>query len=479
MRGSRAARQLRERGYAMRSIHVRLVCPCLFWLSLSASSGGCASTHGRLEKVAKDWCETIRASQVMCTYPVSEDLVPGDVFLVQEPLSTEQKLYARKGFLPLSDHRMRLPDLNYASMYFDGYWKWADAFGNTPHDRPSRSGAGQVPQDGAPPVLTEVPAPRVAFPAYAFEVSNQHGLGLAIPVKGVPVGLNFLHADRATGSVLIADARTYGARSDQLYDALLRWLEDDPAARATLEALAKPAQGPLYLRVVSRVYLAGGMMVHLNRTATSGGGATAGAGPSVSLIESTGKIADDVKAAMAELEKRGNPSSVEPGGTFKFVSSSNSSVTLSESFDRLLVVGYLGFDVPVFPDGCLGVPIPTFERIERSAEALPAVKAGAWAPAQQRFKLEEEALERMVEKEPRRAIAAMRYVVGRLRAPEFRDVPAALASAEAAANGVTRKAEKAALEEFKAAAVAYVSQAGTCGIRYQRYAQALAEGHAL
>ena len=40
---------------------------------LAMSLTGCATTGKQLEKVAKDWCETIRASQVICVYPLTEE----------------------------------------------------------------------------------------------------------------------------------------------------------------------------------------------------------------------------------------------------------------------------------------------------------------------------------------------------------------------------------------------------------------------
>ena len=43
----------------------------------------CGSPPEReLEDVAKEWCLTIRASQVLPVYPLTEDLQPGDVFVV-------------------------------------------------------------------------------------------------------------------------------------------------------------------------------------------------------------------------------------------------------------------------------------------------------------------------------------------------------------------------------------------------------------
>ena len=47
---------------------------------------GCRTTESQLARVAKDWCLTIRSSQVLPVYPLTEDLQPGDVFAVQTPL---------------------------------------------------------------------------------------------------------------------------------------------------------------------------------------------------------------------------------------------------------------------------------------------------------------------------------------------------------------------------------------------------------
>jgi hypothetical protein len=75
-------------------------------------------------------------------------------------------------------------------------------------------------------------------------------------------------------------------------------------------------------------------------------------------------------------EANANALAPEAGVGVKFLSASNSSVTWSESFDRMLVLGYLGFDVPIFRDGTLGVPIPTFERLEHLTLTKPVRTAG-------------------------------------------------------------------------------------------------------
>ena len=63
---------------------------------------GCAAPRVFEESVAraaKDWCMTIRGSQVIPVYPLSEDVIPGDVFLVRSQIQHEQQEYKEKGFL--------------------------------------------------------------------------------------------------------------------------------------------------------------------------------------------------------------------------------------------------------------------------------------------------------------------------------------------------------------------------------------------
>jgi hypothetical protein len=55
---------------------------------------------------------TIRASQVTSVYPFTQDLGIGDVFLVQTLISKQEQDCANQGFLPLGDHRVRLPFTN-------------------------------------------------------------------------------------------------------------------------------------------------------------------------------------------------------------------------------------------------------------------------------------------------------------------------------------------------------------------------------
>ena len=61
---------------------------------------GCADylARKRMEGVAKGWCETIRASQVVPVYPLTQDLLVGDVFLVQTPSLRSRRITRERAF---------------------------------------------------------------------------------------------------------------------------------------------------------------------------------------------------------------------------------------------------------------------------------------------------------------------------------------------------------------------------------------------
>jgi len=89
-------------------------------LGVAVGLSGCATekmSGEQLAHVAKDWSLSIRASQVIPVYPLTEDLEPGDVFLVQTPVEEQVKVYLDKGFLPLENLVTRLPLTGYAEFY--------------------------------------------------------------------------------------------------------------------------------------------------------------------------------------------------------------------------------------------------------------------------------------------------------------------------------------------------------------------------
>jgi hypothetical protein len=444
-------------------------------------TSGCAQYRARkhLEGVAKGWCETIRASQVIPVYPLTEDLIPGDVFMVQTTIESQASLYRKRGFLSLDDHRTRLRELQYTNIYFDGYWK--DTFGKAPHDPITRTNAGPI--DGAnKPGLTGAPAPRAAFPTYSFAAKSGFGLALAIPVHGVPVGLNFLRSDRVSGSVTISDARTYAADEQELYEKLRAWTEQDSVRPILSETVEKAGSRPIFLRVISRVYLTGGVIVSLTRAETAGAGLKAGSAPAVSLVDAQGNVNANYDNVLKALDAQANPvlAMKDAGGAVKFVGASESSVALAESFDRLLVIGYLGFDVPVYAGGVIGAPIPTFQRLTGQLADPPRASVGPLTLEQRRFQATQDLLESLATNDVGQAMNVIGSVLEQLHVVEFKKAREAFAVARKAKGTADEAGKmKALLTAYKLAASRYVTPSGTRGPRYARYDEALVTAYYL
>jgi len=442
-------------------------------------ASGCASHRARkhLEDVAKGWCETIRASQVIPVYPLTEDLVPGDVFLVQTTIESQVRLYRQRGFLSLDDHRVRLKDIDFKKLYFDGYWK--DEFGATPHPAVTRTNAGAgLPGGTNASGRTFAPAPRAAFPTYAFAAKSGWGLALAVPIKGVPVGLNFLRTDRVNGSVTIADARTYAADEQELSHRLREWADDPEIRQMLSDTVRNSGEQPVFLRVVSRVYLAGAMIVSLNRADALGASAEAGKAPKVELLNPDGNVNENYTKLMEALNRQSSPLAAltDAGGAVKYLGASESSVSLAESFDRLLVIGYLGFDVPVYRGGDLGAPIPTFQRLTGGIRT-PPMRVDVLSLEQQQFKVNEAALEGLAAKDWRKAMKVIDSALRQLPAREFELARDAYEAVEKAPEGQREEKFKILLGRFKQAAVNYVSREGSRGARYARFDEVFARAY--
>ena len=340
-------------------------------LLVIAAVCACASPRRELESVAKDWCLTIRASQVLPVYPLTEDVQPGDVFLVPTPLSRQAELYEERGFLPLDQLVDRLGPLSYAEFYGDGYW--LGPYGKAPHPRPGAP-------DRAPGAGERVMAPRVAFPTYSFAVERDAGLRLALPISGVPAGLSLMQATRATGSVSIRDAYTYGIDAESMARELYAWWAGDPQRAQTIAAMTQDGAVEVYLRVVTRVYLTLGVTVQLTNLDAGDAQAQAGMSPGVQLVNravqdperaqiETAAYREALRAVSAPFAT-GGEGVQGPGGAARFLQVSSRAVALDEDFDRPLVIGYRGFDVKVYPDGKLSVPIPSYATLAEGSQAL-------------------------------------------------------------------------------------------------------------
>ncbi len=321
------------------------VLACLIlWVSCTAV--GCTTTlrNQQLESVAKDWALVIRASQVIPVYPLSEDLQPGDVLLVSTPIENQVKLYKKKGFLPLDQHLVRLYSKQFKEFYNSRYgiedstippaqWQTKDAHG----------------------VHNWKMAPRAAFPTYQFSVSTGSGLNLAIPIQGVPVALGLMNSGKASGTVTIADTFTFGLDNSHLTSLVQDWADQN---RKLLRNYPPRNGQAHFLRVVSRVYLTGRVSVTVNNDEATSTEARGGADRP---LEFTG-----IKQGATDANYEGAIKAINqllseelPGGKVKIVTATSRAVTFSETFERPLVIGYVGFDMQIIEGGRLGPPIST------------------------------------------------------------------------------------------------------------------------
>jgi len=336
---------------------------------------GCTTpmTEQQLEDVAKNWCMTIRASQVIPVYPLTEDLQPGDVFLVQVPIQKQEENYKKRGFLQLDQLVVRLNNLDYSQFYFNSYFKpyyKGDAL-DRPTSDPNLKGRQFI----------EAPLPMAAFPSYTFDIDTSAGLRLALPVKGVPVGMGLMNASSATGAITISDGMTYAIGTEEVLKRLDAWAMG-PDVRKMLRDLYSTTEGNVYLRIVTRVYMVGAVEISLSRKKAGGAGVEVGQAPTIHLVNLQAKDANDTKAraeAYQEiLDELSKPmASAVPGGGMKIAWASENMVMLKEQFPRLLAIGYLGFDVPILKDGSLGPLIATRDHIDPEIAIRPKISKAA------------------------------------------------------------------------------------------------------
>lgn len=336
---------------------------------LALTLGGCRSLdrsrQDQLARVARDWCMTIRVSQVLPIYPLTEDLQVGDVFLVSTPIEDEVRELEKKGFLPLDNVIARLQPTGWQAFYNGAY-----GVGDT--SVLPRQWQFPQPAPAAPPLTAWNSAPGAAFPSYTFQVKSGQGATLAIPIQAVPVGLSLLQTGDAYGTVNISSASTYGLPISVLAPQINAWAADNQkfleqyGPRTITDKKGRQKVERHYVRMVYRVYVAGGVNVSLMDNRSRGGRLDAGASKAVSLFDA-GNTAEAANAAqsyasvLSSLSQ--NVASATPGANVTISSASSRGVAMNETFPRPLVVGYLGFDLAIGPDGRLGPPMPTHARV--------------------------------------------------------------------------------------------------------------------
>jgi hypothetical protein len=318
---------------------------------------GCAAprvSEENVARVAKDWCMTIRGSQVMPVYPLTEDVLPGDVFLVTSSIQHEQKEFKQRGFLALPQLVARLHPRGIEDFYLSSHGTRGQT--NPPY-------FWRFDGTNTPNSLAQMP--RAAFPSYSFSTRSGGGLNVAVPIEAIPIAINLVGGKRVEGSVLLTDAYTYGFDQDNLQSLLLDWTGNNADF---LEALAPADRGTNYLRMISRIYLVGGVNVQVSSAGSFAGSVSGGADKPVNLpnLEGTNTV-ENYTSALASLSSALSTALNAPGGTLKVSSASSRSVSLNQMFPRPLVVGYLGFDLPVLPGGEVGFPQDTMTRVKGAA----------------------------------------------------------------------------------------------------------------
>ncbi len=307
--------------------------------------GGCVTTQDKsreLARVAKDWCLSIRASQVMPVYPLTRDLLPGDVFLTTTPIGSEVALFESKGFLPLDAHLVRLSTVEQIGEFYK---------------RRVGEGAGFP---AATESWEEVPA--AAFPSYSFDIRRGGGLNLAVPIQGVPVGLSYLGSAAATATISIQGGQTLGLDIATLEPMLTDWCREH---QSLLAAYANGGEGDraVYVRVVTRVFRAKRMAVHLDDVSSGGVSGAAGIAlpsPDAGTPDAKKPAAERYSELAASLNATAQ---AQFGANVKVVSVSGRSVSLDETFPDPMVFGYQAFDCLILPGGVLSAPMPTYYRI--------------------------------------------------------------------------------------------------------------------
>lgn len=422
----------------MQSQVMRIIQRTFTLVTIAAALAGCGYQH-QLQDVARDWCMTIRASQVIPVYPLTEDLQPGDAFLVTLPSNEQEQVYDALGFLPLDVQvaRLSVPTEKFDRFYDRHYFQADYSSGGAGKPRLERRANAEAFSEA-------FSVPRASFPTYRVDVTRAGGLKAAIPIQSIPVGVGLLAAESATASVTIADAYTYAADPTDLEHALQVWANEPNNRKRLLDYnFGRSERDPLFLRVIQRVYLIGGITVSITRTSQGAVGVDAGATQDVELLQpgdksSIERFAEAQAALQSALNEGLLAQAAMPGASLRLASATSRSVTLNERFDRAIAIGYIAVDYEVRPDGSLGAALSTRDVLNgRSHYAV--VRPGG-ADALTHFDIAIQAMHSQIstlskgsEDEQHEALGMVAVAVGELptHAPEFQELRAALKDATA------------------------------------------------
>jgi hypothetical protein len=299
---------------------------------VAATLSGCAAyeENKQLTSINKDWNRLIRASHIYPVYPLSQDIMPGDIFLVSSDIEDVQA-WNQPGYLPLDHLVARLYPTNFITFYTNSWSAYNDLLPRAFLKDNSWSNA-----------------PVAGFPSYSFTVTQGAGANVALPIQGIPVGLGIMGAKQASGYVTLADAHTYGVDEMSLRNQVWSYIR---ANEDQLSYLLAPDQTN-YLQVVTRVYVVGQVTVSMVNDSSTGGSVWGGSPKDVPIPvlrtnDAAGNYTNMLSAVNSSIPAASAVSSILPGGTFKFSSASSRSVSMSESFPQPIVVGYNGFSFAI------------------------------------------------------------------------------------------------------------------------------------
>ncbi|WP_147820789.1 hypothetical protein [Salidesulfovibrio onnuriiensis] len=291
--------------------------------------------------MAKYWFHVVRGTQVFPLNPLREDLMPGDVFLVNQTSLAESNAAKDEGYLP-QDHRVTRLDLGSREMsdpcFHDGVWQEYAA----------------------------------AFPSFSFSVDRGTGFNLNLPVDGIPVGLGFVQSEKVVVSMSISNATSFGLPVHDLNGALEDWCGKHKEYLAEQKLHSRQ---PVLLRVVSRVFRTRGVTASIMGVDSMGGKVAAGGDaftetPSANMTEVLPEAikSDDAAERFAQLAGQLGkvvPRNVPlPGGSATYMRGSKDSVVMRQTFDRPLAIGYIAFDVVVLDGGGISVPMGAQQNLD-------------------------------------------------------------------------------------------------------------------
>ncbi len=328
----------------------------------------------------------------MPIYPLEEDIRPGDIYLVDKSIDSEVSTWNRKGFLPLNNRfgRMHIPKKLFESFYSNSHV----ASDSVSFSRP----------------------PKAAFPSYTFEIDKRGALGLALPLNSVPVAISASGAQSATGSVVFTGAETRGLPDLIMQRQVDRWQKDHRKALSNRAKYTDhPLILRLITRVFTIKGATVSLAFSKESGANLQVGSTSATNPTLStrpfdkdkpltkdyegliteinknielmqvsidndsngvseqdkktLSEEVNSLKDEL-AAIKKLEEREKLRNLKrkiergamegqfggyllPGGGIKVVGRSARGVTMSETFDRPLVLGFWATEYSVTDEGSL------------------------------------------------------------------------------------------------------------------------------